>query len=328
VGIHTAASPALWVGFTVLVLGLLALDLFVLHRKPHAVRPREALIWAVIYGVLALAFCGGVYLRFGGDKAMEFLAGYVIEEALSVDNLFVFLVIFAYFRVPAELQHRVLFWGVVGALVLRAVFILVGASLIQSFHGVTYIFGGFLVITGIRLLVRRDEGVHPERNPVLRLLRRALPVTEGYRGTHFTVVESGRRFATPLLLVLVLIEATDLVFAVDSIPAVFAVSSDPFIVFTSNIFAILGLRSLYFALSGMMARFHYLKVGLALVLAFVGGKMLGASVLKIPIGWSLGIVLVLLAGSVAASLLRPLILKSDAGAGAPDPGHPQAGSPP
>ncbi|HXU80020.1 MAG TPA: TerC family protein [Polyangia bacterium] len=300
----SAATPALWVGFTVLVLGLLAVDLFVLHRKPHAVRPREALIWALVYASLAMLFCGGVYLRFGGDTALEFLAGYVIEEALSVDNLFVFLVLFGYFHVPAELQHRVLFWGVVGALVLRAIFILLGASLIQSFHGVTYIFGGFLVVTGIRLLFRHDGQVHPERNPMLRLLRRILPVTDSYRGTHFTVVEKGRRHATPLLLVLVLIEGTDLVFAVDSIPAVFAVTTDPFIVYTSNIFAILGLRSLYFALAGMMERFHYLKVGLALVLAFVGAKMLVASVFKIPIGWSLGVVVALLAGSVAASLLR------------------------
>jgi tellurite resistance protein TerC len=320
----SAAPPALWVGFTALVLGLLALDLFVLHRKPHAVRPKEALAWALVYGALALLFCGGVYLRFGSDKAMEFMAGYVIEEALSVDNLFVFLVIFAYFKVPKELQHRVLFWGVVGALVLRAIFILLGATLIQSFHGVTYIFGGFLVITGIKLLVRRDDGVHPERNPLLRLLRRVLPVTSGYKGSHFTVRQDGRRFATPLLLVLVLIEATDVVFAVDSIPAVFAVSSDPFIVYTSNIFAILGLRSLYFALAGMMERFHYLKVGLALVLAFVGGKMLLAGVFKIPIGWSLGVVLLLLAGSVAASLLRPRLQAWGRGT-RPRHEHPPAG---
>jgi tellurite resistance protein TerC len=322
---ESAATPALWVGFTVLVLGLLSLDLFVLHRKPHAVRPREALVWALVYAALALLFCGGVYLRFGGDKAMEFLAGYVIEEALSVDNLFVFLVLFAYFQVPAELQHRVLFWGVVGALVLRALFVLVGATLIQSFHGVTYLFGGFLVLTGIKLLVQRDAGVHPERNPVLRLLRRILPVTDGYRGNRFTVTEDGRRFATPLLLVLVLIEATDLVFAVDSIPAVFGVSSDPFIVYTSNIFAILGLRSLYFALAGMMERFHHLKVGLALVLAFVGGKMLLAGVFKVPIGWSLGVVLLLLAGSVAASLLFPPTVTSGAGGREPHPDRPPAG---
>jgi tellurite resistance protein TerC len=236
---------------------------------------------------------------------MEFLAGYVIEEALSVDNLFVFLVIFSYFQVPAQLQHRVLFWGVVGALVMRALFILLGATLIQNFHAVTYIFGGFLVVTGIKLLLQRGDQVHPDRNPLLKLLRRWLPTTEGYRGTHFTVVEKGRRLATPLLLVLVMIEATDVIFAVDSIPAVFAVSGDPFIVYTSNIFAILGLRSLYFALAGMMERFHYLKVGLALVLAFVGAKMLLAGVFKIPIGWSLGVVVLLLAGSVAASLLHP-----------------------
>jgi tellurite resistance protein TerC len=301
----SAATPALWVGFTVLVLGLLALDLFVLHRKPHAVRPREALLWVAVYAVLAMLFCGGVYLRFGSDKAMEFLAGYVIEEALSVDNLFVFLVIFSFFKVPAEMQHRVLFWGVVGALVRRALFILLGATLIQNFHAVTYIFGGFLVITGIRLLFQKGEQVDPEHNRLLKLLRRWLPTTDGYRGSHFTVVENGRRLATPLVLVLVMIEASDVIFAVDSIPAVFAVTADPFIVYTSNIFAILGLRSLYFALAGIMERFHYLKVGLALVLAFVGAKMLVAGVFKIPIGWSLGVVVLLLGGSVAASILHP-----------------------
>ena len=303
--VDTAASPLLWAGFTLLVLGLLALDLLVLHRKPHAVRPREALVWVAVYVSLALLFCAGVQVRFGNEKALEFLAGYLIEEALSVDNLFVFLVIFSYFRVPAELQHRVLFWGIVGALVLRAVFIFLGAALIQSFHGVTYLFGAFLVITGIKLLVRREEEVHPERNPLLRLFKRWIPVTPDYRGVRFTVVEAGRRYATPLLVVLVLIEGTDVVFAVDSIPAVFAVTSDPFIVYTSNIFAILGLRSLYFALAGMMERFHYLKVGLALVLAFVGTKMLVASVYKLPITWSLAVIVVLLAGSVVASLLFP-----------------------
>jgi tellurite resistance protein TerC len=304
-GFESAATPALWAGFTVLVLGILALDLFVLHRKPHAVRPKEALLWVGLYVTLAMLFCGGVYLRFGSEKALEFMAGYVIEEALSVDNLFVFLVIFSYFKVPAQYQHRVLFWGVVGALVMRAIFILLGATLIQTFHWVTYIFGGFLVVTGIRMLVQRDQEVHPERNPVLRVLKRFLPTTNDYHGTHFTVVQQGRRYATPLLLVLVLIEATDVIFAVDSIPAVFAVTTDPFIVYTSNIFAILGLRSLYFALAGMMERFHYLKVGLSLVLAFVGIKMLLAGVFKIPIGWSLGVVVGLLGGSVLASLLRP-----------------------
>jgi tellurite resistance protein TerC len=302
---QSVGTPALWAGFTVLVLGLLALDLFVLHRKPHAVRPREALVWVGVYVGLALLFCAGIFLRFGSDRAMEFLAGYVIEEALSIDNLFVFLVIFSYFRVPPELQHRVLFWGIVGALVLRALFVVLGAALINAFHGVTYIFGAFLVITGVRLLLQREGEIHPERNPVLRFLRRRLPVTKDYHGTRFTLIQDGRRFATPLLLVLVFIEATDVVFAVDSIPAVFAVTSDPFIVYTSNIFAILGLRSLYFALAGMMERFHYLKVGLALVLAFVGTKMLVAGVFKIPVGWSLGVVVLLLGVSVAASLLRP-----------------------
>ena len=304
VDLDSVGTPALWIGFTSFVLAMLAIDLGVFHRRAHEVRAREALVWTGVWVGLALVFNVGIYLWLGSERALEFLTGYLIEKALSVDNLFVFLVIFSYFSVPATLQHRVLLWGVLGALVMRAVFILAGAALLQRFHWIIYLFGGFLVITGIKLLVQRDAEVHPERNPILRLFRRLVPAVAGYRGSHFIVREGGKWLATPLLMVLVAIEATDIVFAVDSIPAIFGVTSDPFIVFTSNIFAILGLRALYFALAAMMGRFHYLKVGLGLVLVFVGVKMVIADFYKIPIAVSLLVVVVLLTGSVVISLLR------------------------
>jgi tellurite resistance protein TerC len=299
-------TPALWIGFTLFVLAMLALDLGVFHRREHEVRPREALVWTAVWIGLALVFDAGIYLAYGSERALQFLTGYLIEKALSVDNLFVFVVIFAYFSVPARLQHRVLFWGILGALVMRAAFIFAGAALIQRFHWVLYVFGAFLVATGIKLLVHREGEVHPERNPVLRLFRRLVRSSPDYRGSSFLFREAGRWTATPLLMVLVTIEATDVVFAVDSIPAIFAITTDPFIVFTSNIFAILGLRSLYFAMAGMLGRFHYLKVGLGLVLAFVGAKMLLAGVFKLPIAVSLAVIALLLGGSVVASLLRPI----------------------
>ncbi len=301
----TLGTPALWIGFIVFVLAMLALDLGVFQRNSHAVKAREALIWTGVWIALALLFNLGIYLKFGTDHALEFLTGYVIEKALSVDNLFVFIVVFAAFKVPAELQQRVLLWGVLGALALRAVFIVLGAALLQRFHFISYVFGAFLVFTGIRLLLHRDNEVDPQRNPVLRLFRRFVPTVPDYRGRHFIVVEQGKRYATPLMLVLVVIEATDIVFAVDSIPAIFAVTEDPFIVFTSNVFAILGLRALYFALADMISRFHYLKPSLAFVLAFVGVKMLLVPIYKIPIGVSLGVIAGLLGGGVALSLLRP-----------------------
>jgi tellurite resistance protein TerC len=310
----------MWVAFTAFVVAMLALDLGVFHRKAHAVQLREALAWSAVWIGLALAFNIGVYFWFGADRALEFLTAYLIEESLSVDNLFVFMVIFSYFGVPAALQHRVLFWGIASAIVLRIAFILAGAALLQRFHWVMYLFGAFLVFTGIKLLARRGAEMHPERNPVLRVARRILPTVSEYRGPRFTVVENGRRYATPLLMVLLVIEATDVVFAVDSIPAVFAVTDDPFIVFTSNIFAVLGLRSLYFALAGIMDRFHYLKVGLGLVLAFVGIKMLVADLFKVPILVSLGVIGSLLLGSIIASILRPP-------AKASDPAFPEPSSP-
>ena len=301
---QSVGSPALWIGFTVFVLALLALDLGVFHRKAHEVSVKEALTWTCVWIALSLLFNVGVYHFFGTERALEFLAGYVIEKALSVDNIFVFIVVFSAFAVPARLQHRVLFWGILGALLMRAAFIVLGAALLQRFHWVMYVFGAFLVFTGIKLLVQKEDEVHPEQNPLFKLFRRFVPSVGEYRDGHFMVVENGKRYATPLLLVLVAIETTDLVFAVDSIPAIFAVTRDPFIVYTSNVFAILGLRSLYFALAGMMNKFHYLKVGLAFVLSFVGVKMLIAGWYKIPILVSLGVIVGLLAISVIASLLR------------------------
>ncbi len=308
-GLHSEGTLALWIGFTALVLVLLALDLFVFNRKAHEVKIREALAWSAFWIGMSLTFNLGIYFWFGSERALEFLTGYVIEKALSVDNLFVMLVIFSYFSVPARLQHRVLFWGILGAMVCRALFIVLGAALLQYFHWIFYVFGAFLVFTGIKLLLQREEEVHPERNPVLRVFRRLVPMVSGYRDTHFLVRESGRWLATPLLMVVVVIEATDIVFAVDSIPAIFAITTDPFIVYTSNIFAILGLRSLYFALAAMMDRFHYLKIGLGLVLTFVGAKMLIADWIQVPIVVSLAIVLALLTGSIVTSLLRPKTTK-------------------
>jgi tellurite resistance protein TerC len=303
--LETIGTPGLWIGFTLFVLAMLGIDLGVFHRKAHEVRVREALVWTAVWISLALLFNLGIYVWFGAERALEFLTGYLIEKALSVDNIFVFIIIFSAFAVPREFQHRTLFWGVLGALVMRAIFIVLGAALLHRFHWIAYLFGAFLVFTGIKLLLQQGIEVHPEQNPVFRLFQRLVPSVKTYRNGHFTVVEGGKRYATPLLLVLVAVEATDLVFAVDSIPAIFAVTEDPFIVYTSNIFAILGLRALYFALAGVMEKFHYLKVGLALVLVFVGVKMLIAGLYKVPILASLLVIVLLLGGAVLVSLLRP-----------------------
>jgi tellurite resistance protein TerC len=284
---------------------MLAIDLGVFHRRAHEVSTREAAVWTVVWVTLSLLFNVGVYYRFGPERGLEFLTGYLIEEALSVDNLFVFLVLFSYFAVPARLQHRVLFWGILGALVMRASFIFAGAALIQKFHWVMYIFGAFLLFTGVKLLSHSGGDVDPERNPALRVFRRLVRSVPDYRGASFVVKREGKWYATPLLMVLFVVEVTDIVFAVDSIPAVFAVTTDPFIVYTSNIFAILGLRALYFLLAGMMGKFRYLKVGLGLVLAFVGVKMLVVDVVKVPIALSLAVIGGSLVLSVAASLVFP-----------------------
>ncbi|HXF82376.1 MAG TPA: TerC family protein [bacterium] len=302
---ETVGSPLLWAAFLAFVLGLLALDLGVFHRRAHAVHPREALGWSLFWIVLALGFNALVWRWFGPARGLEFLTGYLIEKALSVDNIFVFLVIFSYFGVPAALQHRVLFWGIIGAIITRMAFILAGAALLSAFHWVIYVFGLLLIVTGLRML-RGGEEVHPERNHIVRLARRFLPVVPRYHGAAFFVHDSGRQAATPLFLALLTVEATDIVFAVDSIPAIFAITQDPFIVFTSNLFAILGLRALYFLLAGILHRFHYLKVGLSLVLVFVGMKMLISEAVKVPIGVSLAVVALLIGGAVVASLLRPV----------------------
>ena len=300
---QTIGTIWMWGGFTAFVLAMLALDLGVFHRKAHEVRFREALAWSIVWVALALTFNALIWNWFGPTKGLEFLTGYLIEKALSVDNIFVFLVIFGYFAVPSAYQHRVLFWGILGALVMRAIFIAAGAALITKFHWIIYLFGALLLLTGVKLFVQRNEHMQPEKNPVLRLFRRFVPTVAEFHGQRFTVVQAGRRYATPLLAVLVLVEATDLVFAVDSIPAVFAVTKDPFIVYTSNIFAILGLRAMFFLLAGVMDRFLYLKPGLAAVLVFVGAKMMLTDIYKIPIGASLGVVAAILAVAVVASLV-------------------------
>ncbi|MEY5020428.1 MAG: hypothetical protein RLZ22_1516, partial [Verrucomicrobiota bacterium] len=296
----------LWIGFNVFVLAMLALDLGVFHRKAHVVSIRESVIWTLVWIALAMVFNLGVAHYMGNTKALEFFTGYVIEKSLSVDNIFVIALLFSYFAVPAEHQHRVLFWGILGALIMRAAMIMLGAKLIAEFTWIIYVFGAFLILTGIKMIVKREEEIHPEKNPVVKLFRRFVPVTNDFRGGKFFVRENGVRMATPLFVVLLLVEFTDLIFAVDSIPAIFAVSTDPFIVYTSNVFAILGLRSLYFALAGILDKFHYLKIGLGVVLSFVGVKMLlSHTPWKIETGVSLGVIVGVLVTSVLASLAWP-----------------------
>jgi tellurite resistance protein TerC len=287
------------------VLALLALDLGVFHRAAHTVKAREAAIWSVVWVALSLTFNAGIYFYWGRQAALEFLTGYLIEKALSVDNIFVFLLVFSYFQVPAKYQHRVLFWGVLSALVMRGAMIAAGSYLIARFEWILYIFGVFLVVTAVRMATQDDRAIEPEANPVIRLVRSLIPVTNVYHGQRFFVRDKSRWVATPLFIVLVFIEVTDLVFAVDSIPAVFAVTKDTFLIYTSNVFAILGLRSLYFLLADVVGRFHFLKLGLAAVLGFVGLKMLAADVFHLPVGISLGVIALLLGSSVVASWMFP-----------------------
>jgi tellurite resistance protein TerC len=287
--------------FTVVVLGLLALDLGLFHRRAHRVSFREAVAWSVFWIALSLTFNYALYRLRGPEAGLEFLTGYVIEKSLSMDNLFVFALIFAYMGVPARDQHKVLYWGILGALVMRGVFIAAGTALISHFHWILYIFGAFLLYSGAKLFGNRFEKVEPERNPVLRLARRIFAVTQDFAGDAFFVRREGKVFATPLLFVL-MIETTDVLFAVDSIPAVFAVTQDPFIVYTSNILAILGLRALYFVLAGALGRFRYLRPGLALILIFVGIKMLVVHFYKMPTHISLVVIVVVLAASIVLSL--------------------------
>jgi tellurite resistance protein TerC len=300
-----ATSIWFWVGFVAFVLAMLALDLGVFNRTPHVVRAREAAIWTGVWVALALLFAAGLTMFAGRQPALTFLTGYVIEESLSVDNIFVIVLIFQYFAVPAQYQHRVLFWGILGALVMRGLFIGLGAALLARFEWIIYVFGVLLVVTGIRMAVKQDDAFDGEQNPVVRFVRRFLPLTKDYRGKHFLAHENGRYHATPLLLVLLLVEATDLIFAIDSIPAIFGITRDPFLVFTSNIFAVMGLRSLFFLLATVVQRFYLLKYGLAVILTFVGAKMLLEPWMHIPITLSLGVVIGVLAASIVASIRWP-----------------------
>lgn len=298
-------SVVLWAGFNLFVLAMLALDLGVFHRKSHTVTVKEALVWTGVWITLAMIFNLFIYHYFDKEKAVEFFTGYLIEKSLSVDNIFVIILIFSYFQVPQEYQHKVLFWGILGALVMRIIFILSGIELIHRFHWLVYIFGGFLIFTGIRMLTSDDSKIEPEKNPLIKLARRMFSVTQHFEGDRFFVKREAKTWATPLFLVVILIEATDLIFAVDSIPAILAISDDPFIVYTSNVFAILGLRSLYFALSGIEKYFHYLKFGLSAILVFVGVKMCIVDFFKIPVEISLIVIVFILAIAMLASVLFP-----------------------
>lgn len=312
----------LWIGFNLFVLAMLALDLGVFHKKCHVVTFKESMSWTVVWVSLALLFNLGIAHYFGPEKGLEFFTGYVIEKSLSVDNVFVFALLFSYFAVPPIYQHKVLFWGVLGALVMRAGMIVLGAALITKFAWIIYIFGAFLILTGLKMIFKKEEEIHPENNPVVRWFKKLMPVTPDYRGDRFFVREKGILMATPLFVVLILVEISDLIFAVDSIPAIFAVTTDPFIVYTSNVFAILGLRSLYFALAGVMDKFHYLKLGLGVILTFVGVKMLLVHTpYKIDTLLSLGVIVIVLTTSVVCSLLKPKIIGVA-------PLHPGPASPP
>jgi tellurite resistance protein TerC len=294
----------LWAIFGIVIVAMLVLDLGVLHRRPHEVNVREALIWSGVWIGLALGFFGLVVLTRGSRAGLEYLTCYLIEESLSVDNLFVFLVLFSYFKVPPRLQHKALFWGIAGAVVMRAGFIVAGVAVIHRFHWLVYLLGGLLIVMGIRMAVAKEQEVHPERNPVLKLFRKFFPVTEDYSDARFFVRRAGRLLATPLFVVLLVVETTDVVFAIDSVPAALAISLDPFVVYTANIFAILGLRSLYFALAGIMPMFAYLHYGLSLILVFTGAKMILSHWVRIPIGIVLGVVGGVLLVSVLASIAR------------------------
>ncbi len=304
----------LWIGFNLFVLFMLALDLGVFHRNSHVVTTKEAVTWSVVWITLAMVFNTCIYFFWdtlvpnsaytNSEASLAFFTGYLIEKSLSVDNIFVFILIFTFFAVPAAYQHRVLFWGILGALVMRGILIAVGATLLKEFHWIIYIFGAFLIFTGIRMAFHKNEEVHPENNPLVKLLKRIVPVTDNYEGDKFFIRRAGTLMATPLFVVLLIVESTDLIFAVDSIPAIFAVTKDPFIVYTSNVFAILGLRALYFLLANVVDKFQYLKLGLSAVLTFVGIKMVIVDFYKIPVGVSLTVIACILALSIAASLWK------------------------
>ncbi|MCU0373021.1 MAG: TerC family protein [Ignavibacteria bacterium] len=295
----------LWIGFNVFVLMMLALDLGVFHRKAHEVNIKEAVIWSVVWITLALIFNYGVYLYMGKVKALEFFTGYILEKSLSVDNIFVFILVFSFFKVPSKYQHKILFWGILGALVMRVILIFSGVALLTKFHWLIYVFGGFLIFTGIKMLIQKEQQISPDKNILVRLFKKIYPVTDDYHKDKFFVKIDGKKLATPMFVVLLVIEFTDLIFAVDSIPAILAITNDTFIVYTSNVFAILGLRALYFALAGVMKYFRFLKIGLSVILVFVGAKMCLVDFFKFPISISLGIIISILLISVIASLIKP-----------------------
>jgi tellurite resistance protein TerC len=294
-----------WLIFSVIVLGMLVLDLGVFHRGSHQVSIKEALVWSVVWIVIALLFNLGIYFVKGPNSAFQFLSAYILERSLSFDNLFVFLLVFNYFHVPSIYHHRILFWGIIGALVMRAVFIASGIALINMFHWMIYVFGVILIMTGFKLVFEKDKKIEPEKNILLKLFRRIMPVSDGYDGGKFFTRKNARLFATPLMVVLIVIETTDVIFAIDSIPAVLAISVDPFIVYTSNVFAILGLRALYFALEGLMRLFHHLHYGLSLILILIGIKMLLASIIEIPTVIALAAITLILVASIVASIIWP-----------------------
>ncbi|MCC6502917.1 MAG: TerC family protein [Deltaproteobacteria bacterium] len=294
-----------WILFTLFIVVMLAIDLGIFNRKSHEVSVKEALAWSGVWVALALAFNAVVYFWQGQEVAVQFFTGYVVEKSLSIDNIFVFLQVFAYFSVPAKYQHKILFWGVLGAIVMRAVFIFAGVALMREFHWIIYVFGAFLVITGIKMALQKDKEIHPEKNPLLKVLKRFIPLTSDYEGGRFFVKRNGLILATPLALVLIVIETTDIIFAVDSIPAILAITTDPFIVYSSNLFAIMGLRALFFALAGVIKRFHYIHYGLAAILAFVGVKMLVSEFYKLPSVVALVVIAVILAFAMLASAVWP-----------------------
>jgi tellurite resistance protein TerC len=300
------SETVLWVGFNVFILVMLVLDLGVFNRKSHEIKVKEALLWSLFWITLSMIFNLGIYYFRGTDVALEFFTGYIIEKSLSVDNIFVFLMIFTYFKVSPKYQHKVLFYGILGALVFRAIFIFAGIALIQNFHWIIYVFGAFLVFNGINMITGQDKEIHPAKNPVIRAFRKLFPVTKEYHGSHFFVKVNKKLHATPLFIVVLMVETTDIIFAVDSIPAILAISHDPFIVYTSNVMAILGLRALYFALSAVMRLFHYIQYGLSVILVFVGVKMIiGGFDIKLPISVTLLVIGAILVLSIVASIVFP-----------------------
>ncbi|MEI7589908.1 MAG: TerC family protein [Deltaproteobacteria bacterium] len=295
-----------WIVFGIVVFVMLFIDLFVGHRKKHEISLQESLLWTAFWVVCAMLFCAGIYYFHSAEKAIEFLTGYLLEKTLSMDNVFVFLLVFKYFHIPKQYEYNVLSWGILGALLLRAVFIFAGVAIVTQFYWVIYIFGGFLIYTAIKMALEKDKEIHPESNPVIRMVRKAIPVTHEFHGTRFFIIKNGQRHATPIFIVVSMLMIMDVMFAVDSIPAIIAITKDPFIIYTSNVFAVMGLRSLFFALSGMMRTFHYLHYGLSAVLFFVGVKMLISSFYHITIVASLSFIVVTLFVSIIASLFAPI----------------------